>query len=226
MSPPEPRTTNGAEVLKRAVVAAALALEEAQDELCRLDSVAGDGDEGLGMARAGRGARERLSGSQPLDINEILDLVATELSATGGAMGAISYVVVSSIAEAWRARDEHRLTARALADLLAAAEAGVSEFGGANRGDKSILDAIAYARDAAEEAAGHGATAKDATMAAMAAGREGAAATADMEARVGRAARLGPRSRGSIDAGAQSFAIALAALGEVYISTGAGEPPA
>jgi hypothetical protein len=46
-----------------------------------------------------------------------------------------------------------------------------------------------------------------------------------MEARVGRAARFGPRSRGTVDAGAQSFAIALAALGEVYASTDLGEPP-
>jgi hypothetical protein len=174
---------SSSDVLRRAVVVAALALEEAQDELCRLDSVAGDGDEGLGMARAGRAVRERLSGSQPLGIGEIIDLIAAELSAVGGAMGAISYVTVSSIGDTWRARDEHRFTAGALAELLAAAEDAVAEFGGAKRGDKSILDSIAYARDAAEDAAGHGATPKDATLAAVAAARRGAAATADMEAR-------------------------------------------
>ena len=177
--------TTGPEVLRRAVVAAALALEQAQDELCRLDSVAGDGDEGLGMARAGRAIREQLSGGEPLDVGQIVDLAAAELSASGGAMGAISYVLVSSIGDTWRARDEHRLTAAALAELLTAAEEAVSDFGGAKRGDKSVLDSIAYARDAAEEAARRNAGAKGATRAAAAAAREGAAATADMEARVG-----------------------------------------
>jgi dihydroxyacetone kinase len=216
--------TSSPEVLKRAVVAAALALERAQDELCRLDSVAGDGDEGLGMARAGRAIRERLSGGEPRDVGQIVDLAAAELSSIGGAMGAISYVIVSSIGDSWRARDDHRLTAAALAELLAAAEDAVTEFGGAKRGDKSILDSIAFARDAAEEAVRRDAGAKDATIAAVAAAREGAEATADMEARVGRASRLGSRSRGSIDAGAQSFAIALAALAEVYVSGDSGEP--
>ena len=209
------------EVLTQAVLTAALALQQAQDELCRLDSVAGDGDEGLGMARAGRSIHQRLSKGAPLGVAQILDLVATEMSAVGGAMGALSYVIISSIADALSTRN-YELTAGSLAELLSATEAAVSEFGGAKRGDKSILDAIAFARDAAVDAASQHATTKDATLAVLAATREGVAATADMEARVGRASRLGPRTRGSIDAGAQTFMIALAALVDVYVSTSAG----
>jgi dihydroxyacetone kinase len=37
-----------------------------------------------------------------------------------------------------------------------------------------------------------------------------------MIARVGRASRLGERSRGSVDAGARSFALALAAVSDAY----------
>ena len=74
----------------------------------------------------------------------------------------------------------------------------------------------ACARDAAQEATQEGASLEDALLASAAAARKGANDTANMEARVGRAARLGPRSLGSIDAGAQSFAIVITALSEVY----------
>jgi dihydroxyacetone kinase len=103
-----------------------------------------------------------------------------------------------------------------LAEILAVAEDAVSAFGGAQRGDKSLLDAIAHARDAAEAAAQGGANLEDALLASAAGARRGAAATATMEARVGRAARLGARSLGSIDAGAQSVAVVLTALSQVY----------
>ena len=62
VSGPREADGRGAELLRRAVIAAALALEDAEDELCRLDSVAGDGDEGLGMARA---AEVPANGSAP-----------------------------------------------------------------------------------------------------------------------------------------------------------------
>ena len=138
-----------ADVLGRAVVAAAVALESAQDELCRLDSVAGDGDEGLGMARAARAVRQRLAGGLITEVSEIVDVVATELSAIGGAMGALSYVIVGSIGEDLKAHRAEGLSATRLAKILAIAECSVSDFGGAKRGDKSIVDSIGAARDAA-----------------------------------------------------------------------------
>lgn len=100
------------------------------------------------------------------------------------------------------------------------AEDAVSGFGGAKRGEKSLLDAIAYARDAADEVASRDASPEDALLASAAGARKGAAATATMEARVGRAARLGARSLGSVDAGAQSFAVVITALSEVYAARG------
>jgi len=204
------------ELVERAVVAAAIALEEAQDELCRLDAAAGDGDEGLAMATAARAVRKRLNDPPPTDVPEIVSLVATELSAVGGAMGALSYVIVSAIGE--KLDEGSALTAARIAEFLAAAEDGVSTFGSAKRGDKSILDAIASARDAAEESARNGSTAAGALSAAAAAAREGAKGTAAMEAKVGRASRLGARSRGTVDAGAESFAIVLTALADAYVS--------
>jgi D-erythrulose 4-kinase len=201
-------------LVERAVVAACAALEAAQDELCRLDAAAGDGDEGLAMAAAARAIRKRLAERRPTGVAGIVAGVAAELSAVGGAMGAISYVLVSAIGD--RLGEDEALDADRLADLLAAAEDAVSSFGGAVRGDKSIVDAIGFARDEAAVAARSRVSTTAAILAAAGAARSGADATAGMEARVGRAGRLGSRSLGTIDAGAQTFAIALGALAETY----------
>jgi len=134
-------------------------------------------------------------------------------------MGAISYLIVSAIAASLG--DDDTLDAGRLAELLGAAEDAVTSFGGASRGDKSIVDAIGAARDAAAESARSGATVTAALLAAAAGARAGADATAGMEARVGRASRLGARSLGTVDAGAQSFAIVLGAFADTYRE---GEP--
>ncbi len=203
-----------ASVVGDGVLAAAAALEAAQDELCRLDAAAGDGDAGLTLAAAARAIRKRLAGEPPGGVGGIVAGVAAELSAVGGALGAISSVIVSGIADGLG--EDGTLDAERLAGLFAGAEDAVSSFGGAARGDKSIVDALGSARDAAAESARSGASATAALRAAAAAARAGADATAGMEARVGRASRLGPRSRGTVDAGARAFAIALGALADTY----------
>ena len=212
------REVDQAKELCQAVLAATVALENAQDELCRLDSVAGDGDEGLSMARAARAVRERLVSECPSSVTDVVEVAASELSAVGGAMGALSYVVLSAIGEDLKARGASGLSAWRLAQLLAVAEAAVSDFGGAKRGDKSVLDAIGAARDTAEKSADANATTLEALRAAAEAARRGAEATASMEARVGRASRLAARSVGAVDAGAQSFAVVLGALADAYTS--------
>jgi dihydroxyacetone kinase len=100
--------------------------------------------------------------------------------------------------------------------MLAAAEDAVTSFAGAKPGDKTVVDAIAAARTAAEEGVRLGESTSLTLSRAAAGAREGAAATATMIARLGRASRLGERSRGSVDPGAKSFAIALDALADSY----------
>lgn len=218
MSIPEVDRAEKASLLGQAVLAATDALEDAQDELCRLDSVAGDGDEGLGIARGARAVRERLNSHRPKEVYDVVEIAASELSAIGGAMGALSYVALSAIGEELQAHGASELSAGRLVQLLAVAEAAIGDFGGAKRGDKSVLDSIAGARDAAERSARVGASAMEALQAAAEGARRGAEATANMEARVGRASRLGARSMGAVDAGAQTFAIILRCLAEVYAS--------
>ncbi|MGC9974524.1 MAG: DAK2 domain-containing protein [Gaiellaceae bacterium] len=200
---------------QQAVLSAADALESARDELCRLDAVAGDGDHGLTMAAAARAIRSEIEHRAPADLGELTALVASQFSAVGGSMGALSYVLVEAVGNAVSAEDAP-LSAAQLARLLAAAEDAVSGFGGAKRGDKTIIDAIAPAREAAEQCACQQRPPAEALLASAAAAEKGAASTAELIARIGRASRLGERSLGAVDAGATSFAIVLRALARSY----------
>ncbi len=207
--------TDGLSVAERAVVAAALALEAACDELCWLDSVAGDGNHGLTMATAAKSIRAAISDRPPADLAALLATSAEKLAAVGGAMGALSYVLVQAVGEAVAGR-VGQFSALEIARLLAVAEDSVSAFGGAQRGDKTIVDAIAGARDAAEETSRLGRSVTETLLAAAEGARKGAESTAELVARIGRASRLGERSKGTVDAGARSFAIALGALADTY----------
>jgi dihydroxyacetone kinase len=202
--------------LQRAVLSAADALESACDELCRLDSTAGDGDHGLAMAAAAKAIRAEFARQEPASLAELVAATAKQFSSVGGSMGALGFVLIEAVGRAASAEDS-RFSAAQLARLLAVAEAAVAGFGGAKRGDKTIIDAIAPARDAAEECAQQKLAPTRALLVAAAAAQEGAMLTASMVAQVGRASRLGERGLGGVDPGAKSFAIALDALAHSYI---------
>jgi dihydroxyacetone kinase-like protein len=96
------------------------------------------------------------------------------------------------------------LTATEIADLFAA---GLEELGYATKakvGDKTFMDALIPAIEALQAHAAEGEPAMFA--AAAAAAKAGSEATAQMQAKFGRARNLGERSIGPIDAGSASNA--------------------
>lgn len=133
-------------------------------------------------------------------------------------MGALLYVAADALAGAWPGFAALAGPAAAAA-LLATAQDAVTEFGGARPGDKTLLDALDAARAACAALPRDTSLAQTLRRAAEAA-RAGAAATAGMDARVGRASRLGDKARGTPDAGATSFAIAMNAMANAYVERG------
>ncbi|HVX42916.1 MAG TPA: DAK2 domain-containing protein, partial [Mycobacteriales bacterium] len=85
-----------------------------------------------------------------------------------------------------------------------AAAAGIAEIGGAEPGDRTMLDALVPA--AAALPSGIDAAAR--------AARSGADATAGMSPRRGRSSYLGERAVGHLDPGAEAVAVWFAALAE------------
>jgi dihydroxyacetone kinase len=90
--------------------------------------------------------------------------------------------------------------------MLESATEAVMSLGNARVGDKTMVDTLAAAVGAYKKAAASGVD-FPAALAAMAEGAEqGKESTRNLVAKVGRASRLGERSRGVLDAGAASCA--------------------
>ena len=93
-----------------------------------------------------------------------------------------------------------------LAQSLQAGLRAVSRQTKARPGDKTMMDALTPAVDAASAAASAGKTIPEALEDAARAASPGAESTRDLVARYGRARSLGERTRGYQDAGATSIA--------------------
>jgi dihydroxyacetone kinase-like protein len=113
-----------------------------------------------------------------------------------------------------RLGDSGRIDRSIFASALRAATVAVQELGGAAPGDKTLIDVLTPALAAYGNAAGRDDSFEACLSAMDVAAGDGLDATRDMMAKVGRAARLGERSRGTTDPGAASCRLLLATLAE------------
>jgi dihydroxyacetone kinase-like protein len=204
--------------LRSCVIAAAEAVEANRDELCRLDAAAGDGDHGLTMALAARAVRQALAASPDAAAPELVAKVALAMSSVGGAAGPIYSAGLLAVAEALgRSSAGPPLTVALLLVCAEAAESAISALGHAKPGDKTILDALDPVVRALRQAQSSKTDIREALDAAVAAARTGADSSAELIAVVGRASRLGERSRGLADPGASSLALIIDAVVTTYI---------
>jgi dihydroxyacetone kinase phosphoprotein-dependent L subunit len=188
------------------------AVEENRAWLSEIDGAVGDGDHGINMAKGLSMVRDGLK-DQPSDLSEVLRYTGmTLVTNIGGAMGPIYGTFFMSMSKA--VQQKKRLEARDLLNMLSQALEGVKKRGGAEVGDKTLIDTLAAAASACEEAVGSGKDLGEAIDAAVEGAKAGMESTRDMVARKGRSSRLGERSRGTIDAGAASCYIILKAMGE------------
>jgi dihydroxyacetone kinase-like protein len=180
----------------------AAAMEENRRYLTKLDSEIGDGDHGTNMHRGFQAALERLDGTDPSSPADALKAVSMALiSKVGGAAGPLYGTAFLRASTALQDKDE--VSAEDAATALEAALGGVKQRGKAQVGDKTIVDALEPAAEAAKDAAGGGSVAEVFRAAAEAA-KEGAESTVPLTARRGRASYLGPRAAGHQDPGATS----------------------
>ncbi len=202
-----------------------LAARRAQDrraDLDRLDAVAGDGDHGAANARAWTAAADAVATAATDDPGGLLRAAAGAVrAAAGGTAGVL-------LADALAAMAGHE----GLAGALDAAVVAVAAGGGAAPGDKTMLDALAPAAEAARRAGtgtgGGDASAvplRTAATAAADAALAGAEATTAMVATAGRARRVAGGGAGSPDPGATSLADALHALALVVDDVAPPTPP-
>lgn len=186
-------------------------VRENKDHLTHLDSAIGDADHGINLVRGFDAVLVTLAEKAPDTPGAVLTTVGTTLiSRVGGASGPL-------YGTAFRRAGRTVGTApdvgpELLGSALEAALDGVVGLGAAAEGEKTMVDALAPAVRAYQQALAAGATFITAVHAAANAAAAGAEATIPMQALKGRASYLGPRSVGHQDPGATSTALLLAAL--------------
>ena len=198
----------GAAVVARGLDAALAALVEHQDELGRLDAVAGDGDHGTGMVRGMRAAVAAGAGDTPGALLRVAG--AAFMDAAGGASGALLGTALQTAGRSLADAGESP-TARDVAAAVTDGVAALRRLGRAEPGDKTMVDTLQPFAAAFAAAAEDGASVADAWRTSLGAARRGAESTRDMVSRRGRASRVGSRSAGSPDPGAMSVLYALEA---------------
>jgi dihydroxyacetone kinase len=204
--------------LEAAILAAADAVDAARNELGRLDGAAGDGDHGMTMSIGARNVRRKFQAVPPgASPSDVLRLAAVAMADVGGAIGPLYSAALAAMAieveSATAASDDVARLVRA----AETAERAVVGLGHAAPGDKTVIDGLHAVVETLRDVEARSGDLRAATKAAAQAAEAGAAATADMVARVGRASRLGERSRGLPDAGATSFAIIVRAMADTYL---------
>ena len=189
------------------------ALHEHAEELTRLDAAIGDADHGTNMDRGFRAVRERALGVAGADVAAIFKQAGMALIGTvGGAGGPLYGTLFLRMGQA--ATGKERLTVEEVGQLLKAGLEGVVQRGKAERGEKTMVDALGPAVDVFQAALAEGRDGAEALREAATAAERGAEATVTMVARKGRASYLGERSAGHKDPGATSSALLVRTLAE------------
>lgn len=189
------------------------------DELNRLDSEVGDGDHGYTISRAFHAAEQAVQA----DFNhcgELFDSASEALAASSG--GAIGPLLAAFFAEGgvlFKSKDS--LDVSDVERLFVGGTRAVQEIGGAEPGDKTMIDALLPATQAMS--AYEGSNLDEALTHAAEAAWSGAEATREMSAAHGRGHFLGERSRGFQDAGATSMALMVEAFRD--LATGSRVEP-
>jgi len=180
-------------------------IEANREYLSDVDGLIGDGDHGVNMSKGFSMAREQITDTDNFSAacKKLGDVLLLEI---GGSMGPIYGTFFRSITSATKTHENIDLSLMTVA--LEKALNGIMEIGGAKVGDKTLVDTIYPAVDALKTESDFGAAIEKA----VAAAEVGMNSTKNMMANVGRAARLGERSIGVLDAGSVSSFIILKSL--------------
>ena len=134
--------------------------------------------------------------------NSMFDLTGKVAVVTGGSRG-----IGRAICEQMAAHGAKVVVSSRKLPACEAVVEGIKARGGADLGEKTLLDALVPMTDTIEERLAAGAASSEIVKAAAETARAAAEATRPMQARRGRASYTGERSIGSLDPGAVAVAV-------------------
>lgn len=188
------------------------AIQANKQYLGDVDGLIGDGDHGMNMNKGFTMYGDQLGEGETTFSDGLFDLGTVLLNKIGGSMGPIYGTIFMEMSDA--EGDEDDITLERFGQMLQAGLDGLYGIVDARPGDKTLVDTLFPACETIKAAAAAGkdfAAALDEMKSAAETGKE---STKDLVAKYGRAARLGERSKGVLDAGATSCCLILQAMAD------------
>jgi len=185
--------------------------------LSEIDGAIGDGDHGINMNKGFTLCKERLIGEQ-INLSTALNVLSeTLLNEIGGAMGPLYGMFFFGMSNA--CNNKKQIDSIVFKDMLEAAVSELSEIdlSKAKIGDKTMMDTLTPAVEAYKAAVKQGESFIEALEEMKIAAEKGKESTKELIAKVGRASRLGERSRGFLDVGAVSSWLILKSMADSII---------
>jgi len=190
--------------ITRMLASAAEEIRANHERLSKLDSVGGDGDHGTTMLRAMALIDKTVEGRANRDIQSLLrDLGWAIMGVDGGAIGPLLGLFFAGMANA---AEGESVDSAQLAAMFEAGLANLRKQTKAQPGDKTLIDALVPAVEAARADTASNDVVSMLKAAARAA-ESGADATRDMMAKFGRARNVKEQTIGTPDPGATSVAL-------------------
>lgn len=189
---------------------------------CELDSYAGDADFGVSLATGFRAIEQEWSQLDRTSIGSFLLKISMLISRNvGGCSGPIwgtGFMRAGALS-----KDRTTITLDDLDKMLTASIEGIQKRGGAQLGDKTLLDALIPIRDIVHEHAGNpDANAREVLQRATEVANDAIERTRDLIAKRGRQQFTGERSKGTPDPGI----VAIATMMNDLCTQFGVEPPA
>ena len=171
------------------------------DQLRILDAACGDGDLGVTITKGFAAVEEKLPELEGFSLDEIFKTVGmTFNNAAASTFGVFFATACKSAGEVLVGKES--IAVLDLCTMLQAAAQGISKRGKAKVGDKTILDALVPATEAACQAVERSASFHEVLEQAAAAAKIGAERTKGMLPQIGRARWLGEKTKDVQDPGA------------------------
>jgi len=216
-----PESQAAAAGILRAIEALAAVVDANVDELGRLDSIAGDGDHGIGMQRGATAAvvAAREAAAAGAGAHTLLAAAGDAWAdRAGGTSGALWGLGLNAIA----ARIDDSTTPRGT-DISAGVRGAIDEvqrFGKAQLGDKTLLDTLIPFSESLTAGLGNGERFAEAWTRAAEVADAAAESTASLLPRMGRARPHAEKSVGTPDPGAISMALIIRAVERTLTTEG------
>lgn len=205
-----------ASIVLAALEAALDAIAAQQEELGRLDAIAGDGDHGIGMQRGLKAAVEAAQAAVTAQAGAGTALIVAGdawSDRAGGTSGMLWGVILRNLGHA--VGDETKPDATTIATGIAEALQAVIVAGKAQLNDKTLVDVLYPFSTALTKGATQGFSTPEAWTAATEIAKQSAEATKNLIPKIGRARPHADKSIGNPDPGAVSMALIIDAAGKI-----------